>query len=106
MSIEINGLGDPRTVGTADSNATAANTKTESSNPHAAHQGARTGDSIQLTDVAKQLQKLEAQLKDVPVVDVHRVDATRQAIANGNYEIHAGNVAQKLTQFEAYLPHR
>jgi negative regulator of flagellin synthesis FlgM len=61
---------------------------------------------VQLTDLAARLQDLAAAVADVPVVDPARVDALRQAVANGNYQVDTEAVADKLIALESLLSTR
>lgn len=53
-------------------------------------------DSVDLTDSARQLQDLQAAVAGTPVVDSSRVDALREAIANGSYKVDPQRVADGL----------
>ncbi len=69
---------------------------------------ARTGndapaDEVSLTDTAARLRELEARLAELPVVDPKRVDEIRQLIAEGRYQVDAGDIAEKLIQIEKLL---
>ncbi len=61
------------------------------------------GDKVNITDLATKLRELTKSVADVPEVDQRRVDALRQAIAGGNYEIAPQTVADKLIAFESLL---
>ena len=93
MSNDINGLGNISTLVSSQSQTqapgTAANRPNESGG-----QATRAPDSVSLTQSARQLQELEAQ----------RVDAVRDAIDTGTLQVNPDRIAQKLMQFEAYLP--
>lgn len=62
-----------------------------------------THDTVSLTDTATNLQKLNQTINELPVVDSQRVEAVRQAIANGTYEIDPQRTAEKLIGFETAL---
>lgn len=62
-------------------------------NPNAAPAPA---DSVDLTDGARQLQDLQAAVAGTPVVDSGRVEALRDAIANGSYTIDPQRIADGL----------
>lgn len=64
--------------------------------------GART-DTVSLTDTATQLQSLQQTLADTSVVNHERVEALRAAIADGSYEVDAGELAQNMINFETQL---
>jgi negative regulator of flagellin synthesis FlgM len=61
---------------------------------------------VQLTDLAARLQDLAQAVADVPVVDPARVNALRQAVASGNYQVDAEAVADKLIAMEGLLNNR
>lgn len=75
--------------------------RTETGNQPAA--GAPQGDRVDLTDTSARLQAIERSLADVPVVDEQRVDAIRQSIADGSYEVSPERVADGLLQMEKDL---
>jgi negative regulator of flagellin synthesis FlgM len=62
-----------------------------------------TLDTVSVTDAAKQLQQLESNLADTPVVDIQRVEQIRQDLTKGTLKIDAGRVAEKFFQFEFAL---
>ena len=64
---------------------------------------ASSRDTVSLTPQAQQLRDLESRIADLPEVDSNRVNAIRDAIANGSYEIDANRIAEKLMQFEGAL---
>ncbi len=62
------------------------------------------GDSVQLTDSARQLNDLQGAVAATPVVNGDRVAALREAIANGTYVIDPQRIADGLlTQDRAAL---
>jgi negative regulator of flagellin synthesis FlgM len=52
-------------------------------------------DSVQLTS-SSQLQALDSKMESVPVVDAAKVEAIKQAIAEGRFTIDAGAIADGL----------
>ena len=62
-----------------------------------------TVDSVSLTDTAARLQRLETTIAELPVVDTQRVEDIRSAIANGEYEVDAANIAEKMLSFDAEM---
>ncbi|MDP2322882.1 MAG: flagellar biosynthesis anti-sigma factor FlgM [Gammaproteobacteria bacterium] len=70
--------------------------------------GARTGSSstasqVNLTSTATNLKQIEARIKDLPDVDRARVDAMRQRVESGTYEVDAKRLADRLLAFERDL---
>ena len=63
----------------------------------------KTGDTLTLTNSARSLQKIEEAVAKAPVVNASKVAAVKQAINSGTYQINAGQVADKLLQFERGL---
>lgn len=53
---------------------------------------------ISLSPRAAQLKQMETELASLPVIDQARVDSIKEAIANGQYAINAGNIAESLIQ--------
>lgn len=63
----------------------------------------QTGDTVTLTDSARSLQKIEEAVAKAPVVNAAKVAAVKQAVNSGTYQVNAGQVADKLLQFERGL---
>jgi flagellar biosynthesis anti-sigma factor FlgM len=62
-----------------------------------------TGDTVNFTRSGLLLGRLEELVASTPVVSDERVDAIRQALASGAYEVDAHSLADKLLQFEKDL---
>jgi negative regulator of flagellin synthesis FlgM len=60
-------------------------------------------DTVNLTDDAMQLQDVDKSVSRGPSVDVKRVAALRQSIANGTYTINADSIATKLLSMDRTL---
>ena len=58
---------------------------------------------VHITSQARQLGALEQALNDVPVVNEARVAAIRTAIEQGQYEVNAERIADKLLRTEREL---
>ncbi len=64
---------------------------------------ATTTDTVTVTDTAARIRQLEASLSSLPDVDSARVQAIRQAIADGSYQVDADRIATKLLKLEQDL---
>jgi len=62
-----------------------------------------TASQVRLTDTATNLKQIEARIADLPDVDRARVDAVRQRIESGAYQMNAGRLADRLLAFERDL---
>lgn len=103
MGIEISGnsgrpLQEALDAGKTQSSSPAAN------KPGTARQTATVGgDQINLSNKAAQLQAMEAEISNLPVVDTQRVQDVQRTLATGSFEIEPARVADKMLSFEAGL---
>lgn len=67
---------------------------------------AARGDTVTLTEGARQLQRLEDAVAATPVTDSQRVQALKETIARGEYQVNAERVADKIIQSERELAGR
>ena len=105
MAIEIstNNRQTPQeAAGTGKSQATAP-TAGKPGAGSAGKSGAPGADQLKLSDTAAQLQALEAEIANLPVVDTQRVQDVQRTLATGSYEIQPAQVADKVLTFEAGL---
>ena len=63
----------------------------------------QAGDTVTLTNSARTLQKIEEAVAKTPVVNAAKVAAVKQAVNSGTYQVNAGQVADKMLQFERGL---
>lgn len=78
-----------------------ASAKTNSSTPsNTGVTGEQKEDQVKITSVTQEIKKELESTSSEPIVNQERIDALRESIKNGNYEIDAGKIAQKILQFE------
>ena len=82
---------DKKVSSTSDAAASPAQAAVTSNNP------------VRITDQARQLAALENALNEVPVVNEARVAAIRLAIEQGEYQVNAERIADKLVRMEQEL---
>lgn len=58
--------------------------------------------SVQLSDRAKNFQRLTDEMEKLPVVDTDRVESIRQSLAAGTYEIDSAKTAEQLLSKEGF----
>jgi negative regulator of flagellin synthesis FlgM len=106
MTNEINGLPGSRPVETG--NAKGAKAPASSAGSSGAGSAPAPGssaptDTLNLTDAAARLQRLEALVADLPAVDQQRVEALRREVASGAYKTDPERVADRLVRLEREL---
>ena len=104
MSSPIQGVTPPDAGGldpasSARTDKTAA-TATQAAAPDVA---AIATDTANVAQTQSLLQMIDTVAGAIPTVNNDRVDALRQAIANGSYQIDPQNVAKQLTDIERFL---
>jgi flagellar biosynthesis anti-sigma factor FlgM len=102
MTIEINGPQGRPPAEPAD-NGSVRSRQQSSGTAASANTLTAAPDRVSLTDQAAQLQGLESQITNLPVVDTQRVREVQHALATGNHHIDPAKVADKLLYFEAGL---
>ena len=90
---DIGSLGSSASVGSRSDGDTPRKSDT------AAVDRASTSDQLTLTDIGRYL----ANSTNEPPVDRERVDAIRQALAEGSYEVDSARVAAKLLRLDREL---
>lgn len=99
MVNEINSL-IHSSISTAGNKAERVETVSAESQPQVASQSEATKETIEISSQAQLLNKLEAQIKDLPEVDQARVDALRDQINQGTYEIDSSSLAKRIIDLE------
>ena len=105
MAIEISGNNGrpPQEVAEAAKSQAAAPSAKQPKSAAVGSSGSNGADRLNLSDQAAQLQALEAEIANLPVVDTHRVQDVQRTLATGSYEIQPARVADKVLTFEAGL---
>lgn len=62
-----------------------------------------SNDTVELTQNAQLLQRLDKTLNEVSAVDSRRIDAVREAIQNGEYVVDADKIADAMLRFDRDL---
>ena len=62
-----------------------------------------SGDRVTLTDTASRLKDIESQLNKTSSVDSTRVAEVQSAINNGDYNVDADRIADKMLAFEDFM---
>ena len=87
------------------------NTLTQKQSEHLKNQESAKGnklqgtgeDKVDLNDHADKLKSLQASVESQPVVDTKRVEALRNAVLDGTYNVNAEATAEKMMAFETLL---
>lgn len=95
MSDSINGLGKPMGPPLSRGSGTPETASPRTSSTPAG------GDSVNLTDAARQLQNLVRVTSAEETVNADQVSAIRQALADGQYSIDSRQIAERLLQFDS-----
>lgn len=99
MVNEINGLTPAVTNGTGKKSGRVDSAAAD--NPQASEAaGGGAGDNFELSAQAQLLNQLEAQINRLPEVDQDRVNALRDAINSGQFDIDSFSLAQDIINFE------
>lgn len=61
----------------------------------------KSGESVELSSDAQQLQKVSEKLQDQPTVNKERVNQLKLSIEDGSYQVDSQRVASKLLNFES-----
>lgn len=72
-------------------------------NGNVGNPGAGQTDAVSISSRAADLQSLETSIKQLPDVDVSRVNALREQISAGDYVVDSQRVADKILAFERKL---
>jgi negative regulator of flagellin synthesis FlgM len=64
---------------------------------------ASAADSVKLTGEATNLQAIQRQLSQSPVVDAKRVDAVKNALQGGSYQVNADVIANRMLAMDSQL---
>jgi len=87
-------------ISTASNKSERVETVSAENKQQAAAPSEAASETIEISSQAQLLGKLEAQIKDLPEVDQTRVDALRDQISQGTYEIDSSSLAQRIIDLE------
>jgi len=88
------------TVSSAGNKSETVKTVSAENQQQAAAPSEAAEESIEISSQAQLLSRLEAQIKDLPEVDQSRIDALREQINQGSYEIDDSSLAQRIIELE------
>lgn len=93
---------DPKTglAGLSSQHSQRANQKPEADGGKPSKLDVPKLDSVQLSDQAHSLKRLEDNIAAAPAVNDDKVAALRAAIADGSYQINADSIAEKMLTSE------
>jgi len=104
MGIEIGGNNSRPSPGALESGKSQATAQGSSARGGAPARSSSGGsDEVKLSNQAAQMQALEAEIANLPVVDTQRVQDVQRTIATGSFQIEPAEVADKMLTFEAGL---
>jgi len=102
MANDISGIGSSRTQ--QSGNRTAQRVDDDNKSSSISSNNTTSGsDKVSLTKTAARLKDIERSLSDQSPVDSNRVNDMKSALANGNYNVDADKIADKMMTFEAAL---
>lgn len=80
-----------------------SNTPPETTRTGTTEQTGKGKDDVVLSSEAQNLNRLQASISNMPDVDMERVAAIKQAIAEGKFEINAERIAENMLNQETLL---
>lgn len=98
MAIDFNRLGNPSSSASAGLRSQAPSRGNETASAEGTPRS--SGETVQLSDEARQLSQIGDSLKQVAEVDHERVARIKQAIADGSYAVDNQRIASKLLGLE------
>ena len=101
MTIEFNGLNSSRSTANRANNTPLPEEKGVDLNSTPA--ASQASDKVEISDRGARLQRLEETILNAAPVDLERVQAIKEAIQEGRFEINTEQLAQKLVDFESEL---
>ena len=61
-------------------------------------------DSVAITTVAQDIKQAVTSSSSGSNIDINKVTAVKNALANGSYQINAESIAKKMIQYESLMP--
>ena len=102
MANDISGINSNRPQ-LSSNRSGATTTQNEAAGYSANESSTNNSDRVSLTSTASKLKSIEQQLASSSPIDRSRVQAVQTALANGEYNVDAGRIADKLMSFENFM---
>ena len=61
-------------------------------------------DSVAITTIAQDIKQAVTSSSSGSNIDINKVTAVKNALANGSYQINAESIAKKMIQYESLMP--
>ena len=103
MANDITGIGSSRAQQSGSQTAQRVDDAKTSGSTSSSSSSSSGSDKVSLTKTAARLKDIEQKLSDQSPVDTNRVNEMKTALANGNYNVDAEKIADKMMNFEAAL---
>jgi len=105
MSIEILNLPTASQSGSTNEGSAARSRAVNNNTDQAQNESGKAPqtDTVTFTETATQLQAMENEITNIPVINMDRVEEMRLRLENDEYQIDANSLADNILRFESQL---